>query len=105
MKKKILYIEDDPVNMALVRTVMADGGYEFIGADSGLKGVEAAKAKRPDLILMDINMPGMDGLATTTLIKGIEELKNIPVVALTALSTGEERSRGLIERCILIYSG
>ncbi len=99
MKRKILYIEDDPVNMALVRAVMTDEGFELIEASNGLDGIEAAKTKRPDLILMDVNMPGMDGLATTTLIKGIEELKNIPVVALTALATEEERARGLIAGC------
>ena len=99
MKKKILYIEDDPVNMALVRAVMTDEGFELIEASNGLDGIEAAKAKRPDLILMDINMPGMDGLATTTLIKSTEELKNIPVVALSALATEEERARGLIAGC------
>jgi len=99
MKKKILYIEDDPINIALVRTVMTDDSYELIEADNGLDGIEAAKAKHPDLILMDINMPGMDGFATTTLIKGIEELKNIPVIALTALASEEERARGLIAGC------
>ncbi|MBE9536777.1 MAG: response regulator [Proteobacteria bacterium] len=99
MKKKILYIEDDPINMALVRTVMTDEGFELIEASNGLDGIDAAKAKRPDLILMDINMPGIDGLATTTLIKSIEELKSTPVVALTALATEEERARGLIAGC------
>ena len=99
MKKKILYIEDDPVNMALVRTVLNDEGYELIEASNGLDGLEEAKKKCPDLILMDINMSGMDGFATTTLIKSIEEIKNIPVVALTALVSERDRARGIIAGC------
>lgn len=99
MKKKILYIEDDAVNMALVRSVLKDEGYELIEADNGLDGVEKAKNKRPDLILMDINMSGMDGFATTTLLKSMNEFKDIPVVALTALATKEDKARGLVAGC------
>jgi putative nucleotidyltransferase with HDIG domain len=98
-RTKILYVEDNPENVQLVRRVLEARGYEVIEADSGLKGAEAAKRERPDLILMDINLPEMDGYAAATLIKNTAELREIPIVALTASVRKGDRERTLAAGC------
>lgn len=99
MKKKILYIEDDEKNRALVQRILAAKGYEVFEAETGLEGLEKAKACKPDMILMDINMPGLDGYETTTRLKGMEALKDVPIIALTARISAEDKERGLIAGC------
>ena len=71
MTKKILYVEDDRNNRLLVRQLLENAGYIVVEATDGLSGIKAAQKERPDLILMDIDIPGMDGYETTTSIKGI----------------------------------
>lgn len=99
MHKKILYIEDDEQNKILVRKLLNSRGHEVLEADNGLEGIEKAKEFVPDLILIDINMPGLDGFETTTRLKGIDETKDIPIVALTARRTEEDRERSLVAGC------
>ncbi len=84
MAKVILIVEDDPKSLVLIRDLLQASGYSTIEATDGEKGVELAKAKKPDLILMDIQMPVMDGLEATRILKADTTTGNIPVLALTA---------------------
>lgn len=84
MNKRILIIEDNPVNMELFTDLLEINHYNVIQAISAEEGIVAARKEKPDLILIDIALPGMDGLTATSLLKKDEETKSIPVVALTA---------------------
>jgi CheY-like chemotaxis protein len=85
MGKVILIVEDDPKSMTLTKDLLKISGYETIQAIDGKQGVELAKAAKPDLILMDIMMPKMDGYAACHEIKADPATKNIPIVMLTAV--------------------
>lgn len=98
MSKCILYIDDDEKNRALVNRLLTVSGYEVIEADNGLEGIDKAMESLPDLILIDINMPGLDGFETTTRLKGIEELKKVSVIALTARDA-EDKDQALVAGC------
>jgi two-component system cell cycle response regulator DivK len=93
--KKILVVEDTEDNRQILRDLLGMAGYDMIEAHDGAEGVSQAKAHRPDLILMDIQMPVMDGYEATRQIKANPELKGIPIVAVTsyALSGDEEKAR------------
>jgi CheY-like chemotaxis protein len=97
--KKILYIEDDPASMMLVRRILKARGYTLLEARDGLSGIQIAKTKVPDLILMDINLPDLDGYAVTTKLKGMVELRNVPIIALTANVMNGDRERSLVSGC------
>ena len=84
-KKVILIVDDEPNNLKLVRDLLQVFGYTTIEATDGKQGVELAKARIPDLILMDIMMPKMDGYRACDAIKRDETTKGIPVVMLTAM--------------------
>ena len=83
-KKRILYIEDNFENRLFVRRVLESMGYEMLEAEDGLTGIEQAQAELPDLILMDIGLPDIDGLETTRRLKQLPTVAHIPVIALTA---------------------
>ncbi len=85
-KKKILYVEDVFVNVELVKQILTRNrpNVELISASNGLAGIEMAQAQTPDLILMDIHMPGMDGQTAFKKLQTISATKSIPVIALTA---------------------
>ena len=82
--ERILVIEDNPLNLELVRALLQKLGYVVIDSGTAEEGIERAKAEQPHLILMDVNLPGMDGLTATTMLKSEATTKHIPVVALTA---------------------
>lgn len=82
--KKILVIEDNALNMKLVVTLLRLSKFEIIEAKDAEDGLKLAQIHRPNLILMDIHLPGMNGLHATRVIKGDAELKDVPVVALTS---------------------
>ncbi|TET21727.1 MAG: response regulator [Candidatus Stahlbacteria bacterium] len=92
---RILVVEDNEGNLELIRVVLEMAGYEVIGTSSADVGLLAARKAHPDLILMDMHLPGMDGYEATRIIKGDKELKHIPVIAVTAVTdrTDEERVR------------
>jgi CheY-like chemotaxis protein len=84
MMPRVLYIEDSIDNLVLVRRVLKAAGFELLEATSAHEGIQLARQHLPDLILMDINMPEMDGLTATTELRRIRELDHIPIIALTA---------------------
>ena len=92
--KTILVIEDNQLNMKLVKTLLQIEKHQVLEAVSAENGLEIAKEQVPDLILMDIQLPGMNGLETTRILKEDPELMNIPVVALTsfAMQGDEEKA-------------
>ena len=85
MAKVILIVEDDPKSMTLTKDLLKISGYTTIQATDGMQGVELAKSAKPDLILMDIMMPKMDGYTACRDIKADPVTRNIPVVMLTAV--------------------
>ena len=93
--KTILVIENNELNMKLVNSLLQIGQYNILNALNAESGIQIAKEKRPDLIFMDIQLPGMDGLSATRIIKGDPALKGIRVVALTsyAMEGDEEKVR------------
>lgn len=84
MSQRILVIEDQEDNRRIVHDLLTSVGYELIEAVNGEDGVKAAAAHVPDLILMDIQLPGIDGYETTRQIKAKPELKHIPIIAVTS---------------------
>lgn len=95
MSRRILVIEDQEDNRRILRDVLTAAGYELIEAEDGEGGLAAAAAHRPDLILMDIQLPGLDGYEATRRLKADPVLRAIPVIAVTsyALSGDDERAR------------
>ncbi len=93
MSKKILYIEDNPQNMRLVRKMLMVGGYDMVEATDGVSGVDLALKNDPDLILMDINLPDIDGMEATRRLKAMPDTAHIPVIALTANAMHGDRER------------
>ncbi len=95
----ILYVEDNFENKLFVRRVIESMGHEMLEAENGLDSLAIAAEKIPDLILMDVNIPGMDGLETTTRMKQNPRLAHIPVIALTANAMKGDRERCLAAGC------
>lgn len=83
-KRTILVIEDNPSNLKLVRICLEKSDYNVITAMDAEEGLDVLKEKLPDLILMDLQLPGMGGLQLTSLLKKNPETKSIPIIALTA---------------------
>lgn len=90
---KILVVEDNEKNRILLREVLTYHGYEVIEAVNGYEALKAAREHKPALILMDIQMPVMDGLACVKLIREDEDIKHIKVIAFTALAMRGDRER------------
>ena len=95
MTKRILVIEDTEDNRQIVRDLLESAGYELIEALDGLEGVAAAEREHPDLILMDIQLPGIDGYEATRRIRAVSALAAVPIIAVTsyALSGDEAKTR------------
>lgn len=96
---RVLYIEDDVNNRMLVRRILMVEGIDVTEAENALIGIEMAMDDPPDLILMDISMPEMDGLTATTKIREIPEIADVPIVALTANVMEGDRERSLNAGC------
>ena len=95
MTKRILVIEDTEDNRQIVRDLLESAGYELIEALDGIEGVAAAERESPDLILMDIQLPGIDGYEATRRIRAVPGLAKVPIIAVTsyALSGDEAKTR------------
>src|SRR5438128_1458882 len=98
-KVKILYIEDNRENRMLVRAVLEAAGYVIVDAEDGLTGIEAAIREEPALILLDINLPGVDGYEIVAILKSFPNLASTPVIAVTAYAMQGDRQRTLVAGC------
>lgn len=97
--ERILLVEDNPMNRRVAEFLLKAHGYIVYEAKDGQEACELATAHSPDLILMDLQLPGLDGFATTRSIKQNETTKNIPIVALTAYAMSGDAERALEAGC------
>jgi two-component system cell cycle response regulator DivK len=97
---KILIIEDNATNMKLATILLESAGYAVLSATDAEAGLTSARSEQPDLILMDIHLPGMDGLEATMLLKRDNATRAIPVIALTALAMKGDEARIRAAGCI-----
>src|SRR5207244_957491 len=95
----ILIVEDNPSNLQLAEFILKAAGLNVISASNATEGLKKAKSEDPALILMDVEMPGMDGLTATRLIKADPALSHIPIVALTAYAMSGDKERCLSAGC------
>jgi len=95
----VLVIEDNPANMKLTSLLLRNAGHTVLCAVDAESGLTLARAGRPDLILMDIQLPGMDGLAATALLKQDPATAAIPVIALTAMAMKEDQEKTKVAGC------
>lgn len=96
----VLVVEDNPVNLELVEAVLDREGYEVISAVSAEEALKRLERLRPDLVLLDIQLPGLDGLGLTRLLKANPATVEIPIVALTAHARPEDRQAALDAGCV-----
>lgn len=94
---KILVVDDDPRNLRLAVTVLEQSAHEVLSAENGAAGIEAALVHAPDLVLMDVQMPGMDGIAALRRLRADQRTAALKVVALTALAMKGDAERLLAE--------
>jgi two-component system cell cycle response regulator DivK len=97
--KRILVIEDNEANMYLIKFMLEKSGYDVIEAREGTVGVEMAVKEKPDLILMDIQLPDIDGLEATKRIRASGADSEIPIIALTSFAMAGDRERALAAGC------
>jgi len=90
---RILVVEDNPLNLKLVRDVLSFAGYDVIEAQSGEDGLRVAQENPPDLVLMDLQLPGIDGIETLHKLRQDTLDPNVPVVAVTAFAMAEDKER------------
>jgi DNA-binding response OmpR family regulator len=93
--KRVVCIEDEPEMIDLVRLILGRKGYDVIGANGGIEGLDAVRRERPDIILLDLMMPDMDGWEVYQQIKADPDLKQIPVVVVTAKAQSIDKVLGL----------
>lgn len=99
MPKRILVVDDHPINLKLACDVMEHEGYLVDRAGSAEAALASISRNLPDLILMDLGMPGMDGLTLTRKLRGQENTRNVPVVALTAFAMKRDEERAIDAGC------
>lgn len=95
----ILHVEDNPENRVLIRRLLMSEGYKVVEAENARQALSLLKANQPDLILLDINMPDIDGYTLTHRIREIPYLMNVPIVAITANAMRGDRERTLQAGC------
>ena len=96
---RVLYVEDNADNLLLVNRVLTVEGFEVLEAEDAITGIEIAQREKPDLILMDLQLPEMDGLTATRHLREIDGLKNIPIIALTANVMKEDLEKARAAGC------
>ncbi len=99
MSKRILYIEDNPENRLLMRRVLVAEGYTVEEASDGNSGLQKAAESPPDLILMDINLPEIDGYEVTARLKQLPNMTGVPIIAVTANVMKGDREKTLAAGC------
>ncbi len=97
MTKRILIVEDNEKNRRMIRDVLKYHGYEVLEAENGEVGIKTAKEYKPDLILMDMQMPVIDGFAATSILKNDPETKGIKIIAVTSFAMLGDEERILAE--------
>lgn len=95
----ILIIDDNPLHKKIMGDFLQAAGYHMLDADDAETGLDMAASERPDLILMDLQLPNMDGLTATRILKNDTRLRHIPVIALTAQAMQGDRERALRAGC------
>jgi CheY-like chemotaxis protein len=96
---KILYVEDNDDNVYVIRNRLGRAGYTIIVATDGEQGVTMARTEQPDLILMDLRLPGLDGWEATRQLKAMSETRHIPIIALSAHAMAGDRQKALAAGC------
>ena len=99
MRQRVLIVEDHEDNRAILRDLLTNAGYDLIEATNGEEGVALAESMRPDLIIMDVQLPVIDGYEATRRIKSNAELKAIPVIAVTSYALSGEEARAEAVGC------
>jgi two-component system, cell cycle response regulator DivK len=99
MTAQVLVVEDTPANMKLAGMLLDKAGYRVLQASTAAAGIALAREHQPDLILMDIQLPGMDGLTATRLLKEAETTRHIKIVALTAFAMKGDEEKMLAAGC------
>ena len=99
MSKCILVVEDQADNRRILRDLLSNAGYELIEAESGEEAITAVTARRPDLILMDIQLPVIDGYEATRRIRTNPELKSVPIIAVTSYALAGDEAKALAAGC------
>ncbi len=99
MKARVLLVEDQEDNRRIVRDLLTSAGYELIEAVTGEDGVRLAEAEHPDLILMDIQLPGMDGYEATRRIRQTPGLTTTPIIAVTSYALSGDEMKALAAGC------
>ena len=99
MKQRILVVEDQEDNRRIVRDLVTASGYELIEAVTGEEGIDLASRERPDIILMDIQLPGLDGYEVTRRIKAQTALKHIPIIAVTSYALSGDDQKAFAAGC------
>ena len=97
--KRILVVEDNEANIYLISFILKKNDYKVIEARSGEEGIKLAVKEKPDLILMDIQLPGIDGLETTKRIRKLEAGRKTPIIALTSYAMTGDREKSLAAGC------
>jgi two-component system cell cycle response regulator DivK len=97
--RTILYVEDNLDNRNLVKRILEAAGYQFLGTDNAADGIALARLHQPDLILVDINMPDVDGLTMTQELKADAQFEKTPIIAITANVMRGDRERTLTAGC------
>ena len=95
MKKKILVIEDEPHISKLVKFILEKNGFEVMQAFVGQEGLQIAKKEKPDLIVLDVMMPNMDGFEAAKKLSAMKETKNIPIIMLSSAAQFKDKMKGI----------
>jgi two-component system cell cycle response regulator DivK len=99
MTKRILVVEDTDDNRKIIRDLLTASGYELIEATDGAAGVALAQKERPDLVLMDIQLPEIDGYEATRRIRAIPEMATVPIIAVTSYALSGDDAKALAAGC------
>lgn len=99
MSRRVLVIEDQEDNRRIMRDLLTNAGYELIEAATGEEGVAIAESSRPDLILMDIQLPGIDGCEATRRIRAKSSLEHVPIIAVTSYALSGDDTKALAAGC------
>ena len=99
LKRKVLIIEDNEQNLYLVTFLLESKGYEVIPARDGYSAIDLIKSVKPDVILLDIQLPGMDGFEVLSIIRGLPQFAQVPIIAVTSHAMAGDRNRMLNAGC------